>query len=291
MTYICFLKNNLLKIFIVFKINEQFAIMLAMAIIQNSYNILKHSAIGIVAGHIIFELNSNVVSVCYSSTSELGNYLCLKSAKFFDPSNLALIFNPIHNLYRSISIATNFFPDFLQLKASSCSFFSLLLENSYNLNNLIKSEESSQIYSVGAQRYLEIYNECCLVNSSERIALIFAEELIFRLVIQKIVLLSIAKLLPNRIKSVLSHSTYRIFVTSLIFAFCHTHRQMVLPQFLVGLIDGVLFEKYGLLTAIIAHSAHNIWAYQYNRNRCDRVITEAFERQNNAVDQFLKTSL
>ncbi len=235
----------------------------------NTYpaTLIKQVAIGAAAGCIhFFSAIHIIIPTCESSTSELSQYICLRSAKFFEIKNLKLFINPIFDLKDSIAkIVKPIIPDVVRLYAENCELPDDILRLNIpfsKLNNIINKQNSFNI-------------ACCnqYKQSSNLIASAFAEELIFRFGIQKIALLSLAKFLPERIGKFLSHPVSRIIIASSIFAFAHKN-DFLLQQFLGGLIDGFLFEKYGLLASTISHASNNLAAALGRRNDCEYDIKE-----------------
>lgn len=231
--------------------------------ISSSWNypasIIKNAVIGIGAGFVDHYTSLNYVApFCKSNTDELGQYLCLQSAKFFDPQNLSQFQSPVIKALGSIrEIVERFIPQVIELHARNCNS----LYATYG-SNLIKLE----------MRTLYALSECCETTLSNKIiAAAFAEELIFRFGIQKVALLSIASLCPKRVGKVLSHPASRILITSLLFAFAHGN-DSVLPQFVGGLTHGIVYEQYGLLASSISHSTANLVSKRENRPNCEILI-------------------
>lgn len=83
------------------------------------------------------------------------------------------------------------------------------------------------------------------------------EELIFRGLLQRTVLPSIASKMPSSIKSILNHKLTRIFLTSVIFASAHD-KENILPQFLGGITYGLVAETTeSLKIPMILHALNN----------------------------------
>lgn len=129
--------------------------------------------------------------------------------------------------------------------------------------------------------------------NNHSIAYGFAEELLDRVLVQKVAFLGLDYLLSKiptpqpkklprglrerqiqqenppgaiqNLRSVISHPATRIFLTSSLFAFTHITKgdRFLLPHFLSGLVYGVIFEKYGFFAAMTAHAIHNDFAHTY----------------------------
>lgn len=240
-----------------------------MSIIHSSLNALKHGAIGAVASYISHYSTGIVNPICVQSTSQLSNYLCLRATTFFEPNNLVLLFNPIISARCLIKDAVEpFIPDFSIFETRNCDTLLHLIQN-----NLLSSTNLEKTITA----YLPMSKVCCTSpgysTGPEIIAGAFAEELLVRVGIQKIALLTLAKLFPDRIGKLLSHQASRILISSFIFAMVHGRSHGNLSQFLSGIVYGYIFEKYGFLTAIITHCGHNILQDNLLKNHCETTIS------------------
>jgi len=86
------------------------------------------------------------------------------------------------------------------------------------------------------------------------------EEVMFRMLIQRLALLALEKAVPKKVKGVFSHTASRIVIGSAIFAIAHD-RPSIMPYFLQGLAWGIIFENchYGLYASSVGHSMGNIF--------------------------------
>jgi hypothetical protein len=235
-----------------------------MSIIHSSLNVFKHGVIGAVASYISYSSTGIVNPICAISTSQLSDYICLRATAFFELDNLILLFNPIISTRSLIKDAVEpLIPAFSIFETKNCAILSHLIKTSTNLDKILNA-------------YLPMSKICCTSSSyhtgPEIIAGAFAEELVIRVGIQKIALLSLAKLFPDRIGKLLSHQISRIMISSFIFAMVHVRSSGTLPQFLSGIVYGYIFEKYGFLTATITHCGHNILQDNLLKNHCEDTI-------------------
>lgn len=236
----------------------------------NSYpaTLAKQGAIAAAAGYLYFFSSSKLelASICKSSTSELSNYLCLRSTTFFDQQNLvAFFFKPLSAPTLWIEgIVKPYIPDF-HFTTKNCHVIYELLEimdRHLGLNQLL----DYPLIKAHINRRIE---KICRADS-DIISSVFSEELIFRFGIQKVALLSLAKFFPDRIGKFFTHPATRILITSFIFAFSHLREELdgfVIPQFIGGLIYGVIFEKYGLLASTVSHYTSTLSLYHSETNR------------------------
>lgn len=236
-----------------------------MSTINSSLNILKHGAIGAVASYMSHYSTGIVSPICVQSTSQLSNYICLRATAFFAPNNLVLLFNPIISAKIWIKDTVEpFIPAFSIFETKNCDILYELIATTRDFHKTLKA-------------YLPMCKTCCTSpaysTGPEIIADAFAEELLMRVGIQKIALLTLAKLFPDRIGKVLSHQASRILISSFIFAMVHGRSHGNLSQFLSGIIYGYIFEKYGFLTATITHCGHNILQNNQLKNHCEATIS------------------
>ncbi len=84
-----------------------------------------------------------------------------------------------------------------------------------------------------------------------------AEELLFRAIIQNILLLNLLQSLGINCLDSSYYSTFRIMVTASLFATAHMNywdgKEGIIPEFASGLIFGIAKEYFGIGTAIAAH--------------------------------------
>jgi len=90
----------------------------------------------------------------------------------------------------------------------------------------------------------------------------FAEELVFRYLLQRTILPAISKRLPERCGKILNHKITRVAITSILFALAHTsvfdQKVGVMPHFIGGLIYGALAEMdQNILASGLTHSFSN----------------------------------
>lgn len=239
-----------------------------MTIIQSSINVLKHGAIGAASGFISHYSTHLVIPICAVSTSQLSNYLCLRATTFFKQDNLVLLFNPIISAKLLIQNTLKpYIPAFSIFNTRNCD----------TLFHLIENIAQTDLLSPTVLKYLSFSKVCCTPSSYDTsdaiLASALAEELLIRVGIQKIALLTLAKLFPNRIGKILSHQVPRILISSFIFAFVHGRSHGNLSQFLSGIIYGYIFERYGLLTATITHCTHNLLTNNMLKNHCENTIS------------------
>lgn len=96
-------------------------------------------------------------------------------------------------------------------------------------------------------------------DSLREITMVFAEELIFRLLIQKISFKAFGLLFPHSIAEIINHKVIRVIITSSLFAFGHgIRRQYVLPQFIASVGYGMVFEGCGIGVTTAMHAIHNL---------------------------------
>lgn len=212
--------------------------------IQTSFNILKHSAIGVSSGFLYaVSAHHYIAPKCLKATSILGQYACLYKAKFFDAQKLTSYIETIGKVRETITaIIRPYFPDVFSLNAQLCS---------------------------RSLTYHPYYEACCLTKSSKIFAEAVAEEFIFRYCIQKVILTTISKPLPERFKAIISSPTSRIILTSLFFAFVHRKTHLVLPHFIGGVIFGTLYEKTGFFPAAVSHATANLVLNHFKKGDCD----------------------
>lgn len=175
--------------------------------------------------------------------SILGQYACIYKDKFFDAQKLTTYIEPIGKVKEKVAdIIRPIFPDVFSLNSQLCS---------------------------SSLKYLPYYEACCLTKSSKIFGEAVAEELIFRYCIQKVILTTISKPLPERLRTIISSPISRIVLASLIFAFVHRKTHLVLPQFVGGVIFGTLFEKTGFFPAAVAHATAMLFLNHFKKVDCD----------------------
>ncbi len=253
--------------------------------VQNflSLPLIKQTALGVTVGLIDAYMSMELVSpLCSKTNSTLSDYYCLRAAKFFEPSRLAFFLNPLINLKLSMSkFVEHYVPDFIPMDLTyDCEVLTLPLAHLKRFERFIPSGgQPPKEYLASIEYYQDIYLGCCTnrTNSSYEIAGAFVEELIFRVIIQKIALVAISKLFSGRTRAFLSHSATRIMIASTIFALAHD-RPNYLWQFIGGLTYGFMFEncRYGLLLSTVSHAMSNIFRYNLYRNGlCNKAMREA----------------
>lgn len=255
------------------------------------YTFIKQSAIGGIAGCLNHLSTRNLVPICSSSTSKFSNYLCLKSESFFAPQNLSRFVGPIREITGWMGRIIQPIIPSISLNATNCSMLGEQLLN--KVTDIADHIEHFLISDV-------IKKNCCNVNFNQIIAAVFAEELIYRVGIQQIALLTLARLCPVRLGKFIAHPISRIIIASSIFAFSHLPKvgnDSVLSHFIMGLICGSLYEKYGFLAATTSHIAHNLLARHETNSYCnsripsfvDEIAISAEKSLQADIDLFLKT--
>ncbi len=181
------------------------------------------------------------------------------------------------------SFIENYIPDLIPMNHASEGQCEGLIYSLIYLGR-IKKFISSETYLSATEEHKNLYIDCCFdrPNSSNVIASAFVEELICRLMIQKIALVAISKLFSGSTRAFLSHTATRIIIASTIFALAHD-RPQILSQFIGGLTYGFLFEnfRYGLLISTVSHTMGNIYRESLINDSCIKglhtVITLAFD--------------
>ena len=186
---------------------------------------IKQEIIATAAGGVSAVSALSLLSACQSSTRELGDYLCLQSKHFFNPKNIS------------------FYLPFVTLSDEIFSFVQPYLP----ALSMLKVDLGPAI---------------CVCTAHIEAITVFGciEELVYRVGLQKILLLSSAKLVPSPLGKIVSHPISRIFIASSIFALIHENT-LTLSPFVGGLIYGTLFEKYGFIAASTAHIASNFFVF------------------------------
>lgn len=259
--------------------------MLNMNLIFITEVLLLESMIGLAAGFAnYYSSNRAIYPICDSNTGHLSDLLCLRVATFFEPKALDRFFHPIGNLKSQISGAISpFIPNISDLSPSN---FPALIAGGEKICKLraAATQETSQALSIASEKYNEIISDCSLNHWNKTLfSNVFAEEVIFRVGIQKIALISLSKILPKPLGNFLAHRATRIVITSFLFAFWHRREDSggVITQFIGGgLVNGFLFEQYGLLAATISHCASNLFHIQNQKIWCERLIAQFQADQN-----------
>lgn len=275
----------------------------------NSYSLIKKSAIvltaGAVTGCVGYFAATYIAKICADNESELGKYFCMKSRNFFDPYNLARYTNPIVGINLRIAGMVEPFTSPLiwlysfigpvSFKSTNCDPLKVAMINVINKykNSIISEDVIKAAHDVKS----DIYDPCCNIdNAGQALASSFAEELVFRSIIQGILLPGLIKIgssltklqgrvhrinnnrsgYINKVGEVVSHRYSRILVTSLIFAFCHIHPNLhddaVAQHFVSSLIYSVVFEKYGIFGSTASHFVSNLFGYNFQKNQCIHLI-------------------
>lgn len=113
------------------------------------------------------------------------------------------------------------------------------------------------------------------IDVLDKIARAFAEEFVFRFLIQKVAFAVFSMAFPKSIAEKINHLSVRLTITSGIFAFLHVHDPITLPYFIGGLIDGAIFEKWGLIAATANHAFHNfVTTYASEFDYCQKFINQ-----------------
>jgi len=190
------------------------------------YGFLKTSAIGLFAGYLDARLSQEAVG------------------PFFEKLNWGWSFNHSWVLYPLVKV-----------KTVTTEFLEQFIPDIFPLENV----DGCNAIALSAQ---QLHQRCCgrFWTSSFHMTSSCIEEIIFRLLIQKIALLALAKAVPKKVKGLFSHTASRIVIASAIFAFAHD-RPTVMPHFLQGLAWGIIFEncRYGLYASSVGHSVGNIF--------------------------------
>lgn len=201
-----------------------------MAIQTNSLwsypaSFIKQGIIATAAGGISAVSAASLLSACQSGTSKLSDYLCVQSKHFFNPQNISL--------YLPFVTFTDEIFSFVQPYLPALSMFKV-----------------------------DLGSALCVCTAHIEVLTVFAciEELVYRVGLQKISLLSASKLVPSPLGKIVSHPISRILIASSIFALIHENT-LTLSPFIGGLIYGTLFEKYGFIAASTAHIACNFFIF------------------------------
>lgn len=219
---------------------------------------------------------------CSTSTSQLSDYLCIRSAQFFDPAKLAQFLHPLETLRVLVSETIKpYLPKSFPIRTSDmCPILlkSFGVFKTYKDNVIAQFGNNPSILSrvtTEENRYYDSYNLCCVneMNIFGLAAEAFSEELIYRLGIQKIGLTVLSKLLPKRMGAMVAHPISRVFVTSCIFALAHQKHPFVVSQLVSGLFFGFVFEKYGIFASTLSHAIENTLIYQLLAEQCAARIT------------------
>lgn len=263
-----------------------------------SYSFIKKSAIaltiGAATGVLGYYSATYIATACASNQNGLGDYLCLRSGKFFNPITLHTLMNPVIKLSHSIkriALPLTFFIPQISLKSDQCTELG---------TTLVKWINNKYTHEIAKEITLRVYEPCCTRTSSvrESLAMSFAEEFIFRFIFQGVCFAGLQKLptllkLRGRVRptnvstrssfqKIVSHPSTRALTISLIFAFAHFRSDVVgdqvLPNFTSSLIYSSLFEKYGLLygtfAATSAHFVSNLFAYNAWKAQCMETVSE-----------------
>lgn len=237
---------------------------------------LKNSAIGAVIGFAEYFLIGKLVKpLCDSKSGSLSDYLCLRAAKFFDLDYLSFIGAPFA-FGRSLIVefVEPFIPNLFILPKSCPEFKKAILEAFES--DVVKAKYPLKELSEYKELAHQDFIHCCFLGEKSILSLALAEELIFRVGIQKTALLWLAKFCPDRIQKTLKSAPTRIFITSVIFASIHalSPEHSILSQFLGSLTYGILYEKFGLVSTITAHSLWNTLAVVNSdiKSVCERRI-------------------
>ena len=252
--------------------------MLNMNLNLNLESLLLDGMIGLALGIAQYYSSDRAIyPICDAHTGHLSNLLCLRSAKFFEPQALDRFFNPIYNLKMQISDVIS--PIIPNVSALSPRNFPALIADGKIILKLRETatRETNKTLSIAAEKYDSIISNCSLNHwNSWIVPDAFAEEVIFRLGVQKIALISLSKILPNQLGNFLANRATRIVLTSFLFALAHRREDSggVITQFIGGLVNGYLFEQHGILAATISHCATNLLHIQNNTIFCEQSIAQ-----------------
>jgi len=252
---------------------------------------IKHTGIGAVLGYSVNFLNRQLIwPLCNTNTGELRDRLCLRAVSFFNSQTIAALNRPFVALKSSIVTAVEpFIPNIDVLPKNCLEFLTVSME--VLTSEAVKSRYSQQELTSFDQILKEFFLECCWSGNNFRtgsnlIAHSLAEELVVRVGIQKIALLSLAKFFPERIRKIVSLPTSRVLITSFIFAFLHLREDadgILLPQFLGSLVYGFIYEKYGFAAAATAHSVSNILTAKGAQSGCENRVALRLELLKNEL--------
>lgn len=253
----------------------------------NSYpgTFVKSVSIAATASLVDFRLQGKYVyPFCDSSSGGLSDYLCLRVGKLFNLHHVSIFNAPLSKLRSLIAnTVAPIIPD-LGIHPKNCQEFSDLSHKVLTSATARSRHSLKELLEIKSALNLDLLN-CCLTEGGIRtsayiISNALAEELIFRVGIQKIALLSLAKLFPDRIRNILQNAPTRIFITSLIFAAIHVEidpQTNLLPHFLVSLLFGTLYETHGLVAAATAHSVSNILPLLEIKDACEKGLSSKIE--------------
>lgn len=221
-------------------------------------NIIKHSAIGVLAGSFDYFLGEKIYQFCSKSSSSF----CLKPDKFFDPENLNTFSSAVHTATTAIqNLVLPLMPSY-SISASNCHMLLKWNSQKQSTKDLIEACCSSRIRN--------------LLNVQTFLSGAITEEFTDRYLLQTIALPFIAKLLPERIGKPLISPAARILITSIFFAITHFHKEQtdVTTHFVSGILFGFLFEKYGFVAATAAHFVGNLYSPLSHKRICENQISE-----------------
>lgn len=192
---------------------------------------------------------------CDLLPEQIRNYACLKSNAFFKPQTIAAISNPLIDgvdfIYALVRPLYSFLP-FSRIDIIDSRLHEELMGKLKNLPIEIRREGIGLLMK--CKPYLQL-------DISKHMAHAFAEEFVFRLMVQKLAFIGLSKFMPNPLSGIVRNSIFRTIAATALFAFGHfknNGENIVAPQFFGGLILGSLYENYGILASTVGHGLGNL---------------------------------
>jgi hypothetical protein len=205
-----------------------------------------------------------ILRTCENSSRALGRYVCLYTDSFFNRRTFINYTVPIFKL--KDFIANTVKPILPHIQVGSLSDKVILEELAASKNDPELHKKLSSL--------LFYFRQMCMQSTSELLAHSFAEEVLFRCVIPKVLHVGLSKLLPERFEKTVSDPASRI-ITLFLFAFLHadlSSESAVLPHFLMGAWYDFLYQRYGLAASTAAHFTNNLLSAFDVQNSCIKVL-------------------
>lgn len=217
-------------------------------------------ALSLGAGYVSSLGGMAYLASCGTSTSKAARLVCFTANQFFNPTHLYNLFYPAVELRDRIqALLTPCIPSYFFPPSNQGEIIAL---NSALAPRIVRLPPAWQI---GYQNILK----SCVSDPKSVIPSVFAEELVFRCLIQKVALIWIANRFQGRIKEVLSYQTTRIALSAFLFALAHYELEKpLLTHVLSGALLGILLEKHGLWAATACHGASNFLSETFRRHAC-----------------------
>lgn len=216
--------------------------------IQNGLRFSLKTAFAIGLPVVLYLPLKNFHTYCANTESLSFDFLCLKTIKIISPDLLK-------KASKIIELKEH-------LQKRIYNLMKVIFSNSLPENKFAALESQVQNLPEINHHIYRMSLRCMPQDLRNSFASILTEEIIFRFVLQKYILVYLSQCLPSHLQPYFRHTSTRILLTTFCSCFLYTSQAVhgVGTHFLNGLILGGLSENYGLFFSILYHTGYNLSA-------------------------------